>query len=500
MLRILCVALAACAALACGKRGDIWDEPFETDGPVAAAERLVWLNRTASLLTILTPGEAELRSLETIPQPRAIAASPFGVLVLGGRADAPLLQIVSLPDGAARSIPLGAAWDAIAVSPDGNHAILRFDPEMRPPAGAPPVRNLNEIGIVDLVGGSAETIVLQTESLVPREVVFAPASDLAAILFDSAVAFVDASAPARRLQVPLKLRDGRALQPTEAIFSPDGSFLFVRALGSDDVLALELLAGPDRIDVSINFLFAAGARSLRDIAVSAPFGNAVVALYENQVALLDARGESGASRSAPLGSRVDRILDLGDGLLLLHADLRGLSVDRQPSRPGSRWRDRLAVDRPRAAAGERTARGRRQRLPAAERRRDRGSHGGEGGTGSGPSPPELQTLQLAGQPTAAAADEVRGIVYLGLDLESFGGEDETATGGIAAIAAGSLASGGLLVDAPVRQLGMVGDWIFGVHDAEHGDVTLAPAGALRRDEAIRYEGVFLNGLLDRGEN
>ena len=40
--------------------------------------------------------------------------------------------MVSLPDGERRQIPVGAAWDRIAVNPAGTHALLIFDPEARP--------------------------------------------------------------------------------------------------------------------------------------------------------------------------------------------------------------------------------------------------------------------------------------------------------------------------------------------------------------------------------
>ncbi len=504
-MRRLLVLLAFLLA-ACGSRGAAWDQPFDALGPIVAADQIVWLQRNVGVLTWIEPGNESTQSMSVVRAPRGIAPVPGGVLVVGGSGEAPALDVVSLPDGERRQIPVGAAWDRIAVNPAGTHALLIFDPEARPPPGAVPVRNLNEIGVVDLQAGTAQTVVLQTEALVPREVVFAADSGLAAILFDNAVAIVDPADPARRVQVPLKLRDGSALRPLEAHFVP--GFLFVRAAGSDDVLALEITDAGGTLDVAINFLFLAGASGLRDIAVSEPLGDGVVALYTDQVALLDARGATTANRSARLGAALDRILDLGDGLLLLHAAPGVGPVDKLTVAAWDPLAERLVTDRlethivaePVVAAG-------RAFLPQA---------GSTATTLTGALTVarvdrdaarlrlELQALQLTGTPTASAVDPQRGVVYFGAtSLPEFTFEeepDETGTGAIAAVVADSLQSGGLLVDAPVVRLGVAGDHVFAVHDAPLGDVTVVPQDALRRGEAIRYEGVLAGGLFDRGED
>ncbi|WP_373045945.1 hypothetical protein [Vulgatibacter sp.] len=497
-MRRLLFSLLALATVACGSRGARWDEPLEAEGPFVAADRLVWLNRTASLLVVLDPqGGDGARAFDVVGRIRGAAPWSGGMAILGGRGDAPTLEIVRLPGGERRRIALGAAWDEIAVAPDGTHAVLRFDPDVPPAAGAPPVRNLNEIGVVDLAAGSATTVVLQTEALVPRAVVFQPGGTLAALLFDNAIALVDTAAPARRVQVPLKLRDGTALRPAEALFSPDGSFLFVRAVGSEDVLTLELLEAAGALDVSINFLFVAGGRSLQDIAVAEALGNAVVALYASHVALLDATGDSGATHVAALEPDLDRITDLGDGLLLLTA--QGFATDRLSVAAWDPAAGRLVVDRlERPLAGAPVVANGEAFLPQ------------QGGTTGALTVArverdparlrlDLQALQVAGQITSTAVDGASGVVFLGLDLQRPATVDDTATGGVAAITAGSLASDGLLLDAPVRQVGVVGGSIYALHDDRLGDVTLAPLRSLRREDAVRYEGVLLGGLFDRGE-
>jgi hypothetical protein len=275
--------------------------------------------------------------------------------------------------------------------------------------------------------------------------------------------------------------------------------LFVRTVGSDDVLALEIVETEGGVDVAVNFLFAAGVRGLQDIAVSSVFGDAVVALYSDGVALLDAHGDTSATRAAALGVRLDRILELEDGMLLLHASPTG-SFDRLAVAAWDPLAGRLVVDRlERPIVAPPVVVGDSAFLP-------------QNGTGTGAvtvatvvrDPArlrlDLQALQLAGQPTSAAVDPVRGVAYLGLDLHQLGSDDETGTGALAAVTVGSLASGGVVVDAPVRRVGVVGDHLFAVHDDLLGDVTLVPQGDLRREAALRYEGVFMSGLLDRGEN
>ena len=491
-------------ALGCGSRGAAWDRPFETDGPVEAAGQVAFLNRSAGVLGWIEPGRGGPPAhREVASHARAFAPWAEGALVAGGRGDAPVLDIVHLPDGSLRRIGLGAAWDRIEVAPDGTRAVLLFDPAAPPAIGAAPVRNPNEIAVVDPADGRATTVVLQTESLAPREVVFAEGSPLLAVLFDNAVGLVDAERPERRLTVPLKLRDGSALRPAEAHFSPDGSFLFVQATGSDDVIALEIAQGAEALDVAINFLFAAGFSGLQDIAVSAPFGEAVVALYRDGVALLDATGDTSATRSQALAGVHHRILDLGDGLLLLHGapGLGQLSVAAWEPLAG-----RVVIDRlEKPIVAEPVVAGASAFLPQA----------GDGSTGAltvatvAREPArlrlDLQALQLAGNPTSAVADSATGTAFFGLELlqpqpSAEVEEEQTGTGAIASVAAGSLGSGGLLVAAPVRRMGPAGDHLFAVPDERFGDVTLVPRGDLRRRAAVRYEGIFASGLLDRGED
>src|SRR5690606_22982228 len=126
----------------------------------------------------------------------------------------------------------------------------------------------NLVGVLDVEAGRVETLLLASESAAPRALVFDGDERFAALLYDDAVALVDLADPARHRTLPLQLQGGAVLRPEEAIFSPAGRYLFVRAAGTDDVLAIERIEGEGGFDLAVNFLFAAGLRGLRDVAVA----------------------------------------------------------------------------------------------------------------------------------------------------------------------------------------------------------------------------------------
>lgn len=489
--------LLLCLFAACGDRSPFWDDPLALEGPVVAADRIAFLDRTAARLLWIEPGdEGPPHSTAVSGAPRAFAPWGQGVLVLAGRGEWPVVDRIRLPGGARDSIPIDAPWDRIAVSPGGDRALLHYAADVQPAPGTAPVRNPNHVGILDPESGRVEALLLATESLAVRGALFSADGSTLAILFDNAVALIDTARPERRAVVPLKLRDGSALRPIEAHFTPSGKHLFVRATGSDEVIALEPIREGEELSVSLNFLSEPGASGLLAIAVAEPLGERVVALYRERVALLDASGDPAGNRSASLPAGPDSILHLGDGLLLLHAG------------PGSGVGDRLAV-----AAWEPLA----DRLVVDRLERSL-SIGGAVLAGSAflPQPGaltaasverlaaglrlRLQVLQLAGTPTAAIADEASGRVFVGLSLPIDPFEPpETGTAALASIEAGSFATDGLLLDERIVRLGVAGEQIFALHPGPQGDLTLVPATDLRRSAALRYDGIAFGGLLDRGE-
>lgn len=483
-MRWVTTLLLAGLLAACGDRADFWDELPRVDGPLVAADRIAFVNRTAATLALVEPGSDEpVTGVPVQRGVRAVAAWSQGLLLSTGPVQAPVLEIRRLADEGRRVLELDEAWDRVEVDPDADLAVLLYDGQPAS-AGGTAVRNPNRVALVDLAAGTVRALTLQTESLAARQVVFGP--DQVAILFDNAVALVDRAAPTRHLTVPLKLRDGTSLRPQQATFSPGGGFLFVRTTGTDDVVALEVLDAGERLDVAINFLFAQQMAGLRDVAVAEEFGEAVLALYGNGAALLDAAGDVTATRSVSLELSLGRLVPLGDGLVFVHAE----PGTGDSSRGVAAWaplEGRVTTDRlelplriaPVVAGGtiflpqnQAVTAARLQRDPARLRL-------------------DLQVLQLGGFPVSAIADEER--AWIGLAFQ----EDEG--GSLVAIDAGSLTGGGLSLDARPVALGLVGDSVFAVHPEEvHlGDLTLVPRDDVRADAATRYAGIAAAGLLDR---
>jgi len=506
--------LAAILALAaaCGTRDPVWSQAPRTLGPVSAAGDLVWLQRPADLLVAIDPAAAALRRLNIPTQIRAVQPVPKGVLLAGGRGDDPVLALVTLPGLEMQRIPVSGVFDAIAVPPDGRHAILYRIASSPPAPGGPPARNNNEIAVADLERAKTTPVALQTESLAPTGVVFSPDSSTAAILLDSAVVLLDVADPAKRVQVPLKLPNGRALAPAKALFAPDAAYLYILAGGSDDVLALEVRREGSTMDSSVNFLFFPGAAGPRDLLVpaGAAFSRFVAAVYpsggKTKAVLLDATGDAARTRSVELGAAYDSMADPGEGLLLLYADgakgAGGTSVAAWDPMGGRVDEDRLPAapaGAPGVSAG--LAFFSRFRQSAASSTITAVKLEGDGARVR----VRLSPLQLAGPAVAAVVHPADGSLFAGVAIARDGsgaaplrdGTFSGNTGAIVSVQPGTFAIAGLALDAEIQSMGVTGDWVWAVHSDSLGDVTLVPRASTDRDHALRFEGVLAEGLLDR---
>ncbi len=522
-MRIRLLALALLVA-ACGTRGERWERDLEPIGPVAAGDSLAWLVPVTNRLVVIDAPARKARTFPSGEAPRSLAAIDGGVVVLGGPGNAPRLGRYGLPSGDRTVIPLPAAYDRIAVAPGGTRAVLTFDPAAAPAPGSPAARNFNEIAVVDLAAGTATAVSLATESLAPREVVFSPAGDLAAVVLDAAVALVDLANPTLRVRIPLKLATGTELSPEEAIFAPDGAFLYVRTAEADDVLAIEIQGRPTELGGSINFLFVAGGGDLTDIAVpTGPgFERAVAALYRSGTgglaALLDATGDESNQHVATLTRPTAGIGDLGDGRLLLHA--APSAARTTAARAVAVWEplaDRLAEDLlpgPLAAA------------PRFGANAGYFVHDAVDLAGRSATPAltvvtaeagarlevRLTSVGLASDAGPSAVLPETGVFLVGVDVEREGSGaapsgDEAdyndCTGSVVTVGpaggAGALPIGGVVLDERIVDLGLAGEFVWARHHAATGDVTVLPVADLRRSAARRYEGLFLAGALEGKE-
>lgn len=508
---------AALLTSACGERSKDWDQQRTVLGPVVAANRLVYLQANAAILTALDPSNVTpALHLDVLSRGRSLAATPDGVVLVGGSGAEPGLDYVKLPSGERVRFSLPGAYDNVAVSPNGQYLVLSYDPNRLPAAGGPAARNNNEITVINLKSQEKKTLALRTESLAPQSVVFSSDGLVVAVVLDAAIAFVELSDPSVHVHVPLKLPGGQVLGPKKAVFSQDGAFLFVHASNTDDVLALEVLRSPGEIGSAINFLFFPGASGLQDILVpdGPGFDRSIVALYSSftgsQMVLLDAEGDSSKTKAAQLTRRLTSLANLGDGQVLGWSDP-----------------DRRSPEESRAVAGWLPLEGRMDEdlLQGPVKSEPQFSAGGaffpHGTVGARSALTgvtldddgarlrvRLAPIVLGGVPTATALDVDGGTLFVSVavDREESGAaldrtynRDTAQVGSIVALQADSLGIGGLALDASVTRLGVVGSHLYAVHNASFGDVTFTPLDKLERESARRMTGFLAGRLADRGE-
>ncbi|HEY0840192.1 MAG TPA: hypothetical protein VGD74_08400 [Vulgatibacter sp.] len=491
------------ALAACGSRGERWNQSLVTHGPVAIGDRLAWLDETLGLLVVLDPASEEVPGcVTTVAAPRGLAAAGGDALVTGMRGSEPVVQRIHPGSGNSAEIILPAAFDRIAVSPDGAHALALHDPAQAPRAGIPAARNLNEFAVVDLGAGESTRLVLQTGAVAPVGVRFTADGSLAAVLFDRAVAIVEMRKPYPVVTVPLKLPSGQPLRLQEAVLAADGSHLFLRTSGLDDVISIAIDRGAGSLSASVNFLGPEGGGTLLAIAVPVEPAGSVAALYAGRAVLLDADGDTTRERSVALAGTPNRIASLGDGLLLLHGD-----VGQSGSAYVAAWDPaaaRLAQDRlagpilaaPQVAAGvaffatSAADAGGALTAVTAEREELRLRL-------------RLRPVGLDGVPVATAIDPDDGTLFVGLDVVRKGSdaapipgdEDEGKTGALVSVGAADLSIHGFTLDRTIADLGLVGAYVYALHPFELGEITAAPKGDLRRGAAMQFDGVLLTGMM-----
>ena len=509
-------SLLLLVAAGCGTRSANWNGPLDVVGPVAASGNLVWLDRTASVVEVLDPsGTRSSQSVAVMQYPRDLAATPSGFLVSGGRGDAPQVEVVALPGGTSSRVPVAGTYDHIAVSPDGAHAILYYDPSAGPAPGGPAARNNNEVTVLDLKALTASVESLSTDSLAPDSVVFSPDPTLAAIVMDTTLVLIDLTQPQSQVQIPLNLPNGTQLHPVKVLFAPDGSYLYVQAGGSDDVLALQVIHSNSGLSSAVNFLFLPGAAGLTDIAVpqGSSFTHAVAALYQGpgngSAALLDAAGDTSLTHSLQLTEPGTSISDLGGGMLLV-------SAAGSPRLTG--WEP--LVDR--AAVGNLTAAGVGSPLiepgaaffVQAAVTTSTGTSAALTGLRLTDTGAQLLTRQnplvLQASPTASAIDPVSGLLLLGVPVSgsgtaapipTAGTTSSTAaaqTGAVVTVNPATLAIGSLILDDTITAIGVVGRYGYALHPSPLGDVSFFPLANPSRDNARRVYGFLSGGILGAG--
>ena len=308
----------------CGERGDFHDRKLEPLPLITTGDALVSVVPQTRRVVRVRKGEKPLGIPIAGGARKAAHLREELLAVLAGDQRHPVLQLVSVDSGEVRTLELPGAYDTLAFSADSRFGVLTYST-----AGLGPdvvARNLNEVAVVDVEARAVTRLVLGTESLAPRSVVFAPPRDdrqHVAITLDRGVVVLDAKAPGRApRRIPTRLSETQPeVAVQEALFSPGGDVLFLRLAGMDDVFAVELGGDGDELTASVNFL--AGGTGLSDIELppaSTPgLERSVLAVYSGsqEALVLDAQGMQDVPR-LPLGAPLTGAHVLADGRALFY--------------------------------------------------------------------------------------------------------------------------------------------------------------------------------------
>jgi hypothetical protein len=231
--------------------------------------------------------------------------------------------------GAAESYTIGSPFDRIAVSPDGRLAVAYYSGAGPDAEGV--FRNPNELAVIDLASppgpGNPALETIRSFGSVPQGISLSPpmvvpnspdgtARTFAFILSADTLTVLDASHPDRNeISIRLDL-GGAAVVPREVVFAPATASAYVRSDHARDVLQVGLEAqtpdprnaGDNDYRAIVAELGAGGGPS--DVAVYDETGGRRVVLAAtpdtHEVVAIDA--DTAEFRSIPIADPIDRIL------------------------------------------------------------------------------------------------------------------------------------------------------------------------------------------------
>jgi hypothetical protein len=277
----------------------------------------------------------------------------------------------------------------------------------------------------------------------------------------------------------------------EAVFSRDAHWLFLRATGMDDVIAVELGAEIGTpLSASINFI--SGGTGLTDIEVPPPgFDDSVLAVFvvSRDAWLLDARGIVDNNQRLPLTSSVDSIARL-TGTQVLLWDSGGSTAAAWDVSDGRSGSVQLDGNSPNPVVLPQLN---KAVFPLA-------AVSGGGG-------PALSSLTVVGDVNRLRF-RVQGVQL----ARAFGPSalDSTAqrlfftvtqSTSVVTMDLQTLALAEVSLDQVPLHLYYVrnGDWVVAEHASGFGALTVVPAGSTERAGALHYADYALMGDLDRAE-
>jgi hypothetical protein len=501
LIRLRWALAASLLFSGCGTRGSLYTQALEPLPLLTTRSALVSVVPQTSRAAIVRPDAN--RPTQAVPiseQARRAEVSPAGdrVIILGGTIKHPVIDLLDPEKATVETLDIHGLFDMVSFSPDGSLAILTYS--ARAPTAGVAARNLNEIDVVDLISRTVTRMQLDTDSLAPRSVVFAPAqtspeSQRVAVTFDKGVAVFDALQPQKEARRIAVRPPGSTAQTSvqRALFSPDACFLYLQASGLDDVVVVELAVdGEGVLAPAINFV--AGGTGLSGIEVPRGAGqeHSVLAIYTGtrEAVLLDALGIEENMVRLSLSDPLTKILALADGKVLVYdGDFRTVVAwDPASGKSGPAVLD-AGFDSALVADGLGEAIFRHPSMGTA--------YGG--GALSVVFVEEdvnrlrvrAHSIQLAANPQALLLDGSQGRLFLAVQVDG--------VAYLVRLDLSTLEPTQVILDAPAAALSYLAgtDTVATIHSQDvYGDVTFLPAAGLDRAQAVRVTDFALAGDAD----
>lgn len=485
----------AVVAVGCGTRGTTYTGKLTPLPWVATPSAVVQVVPQTERAIVLVPGDAQPKVVRVSAEARSATPIPGGevVAILGGSTKVPTVDLLDVSSLEAQTLELPGPYDAVIPSSDGAYALFTYVAGARTTQLV--ARNLNEVALLELGTRTVTRLSLDTESLAPRGVVFGPDEPdrrLVAVALDRGVAVLDAKHPEvspRRVSVRLSssATESRVL---ETVFSDDAHWLFLRVQGQDDVVVVELgreVGQPP--SASINFV--SGGTGLSDLEAAPPgVADGVVAVYagSKEAWLLDARGIQDRAKRFGLPVSVTQVTRMrGSQVLLWAPGVRTLAAwDVADGRTGT-----LALDGTPSS-------------PVVVPALDAALFPLVGATDGSGFPAALASVSLEGETnrvrlllkgvqlakplSAVARDAVAQRLFFSVQQSPQ----------LVTMDLSTLELAEVTLDAEVKSLLALpaANAVAAVHPG--GDVTVLPAGAVDRTQAIHFEDVLWAEAFERG--
>jgi hypothetical protein len=332
------------AALGCTPRPAAWSQALAVDGPHRVGGQAMWVDETRGEVFALDPsasppsvgsiaaGRGATAVFETPAHDRLLVLTPGREATKPGEMpEPPRLTVIAPGPTVQRAFTLHAAFDQVAISPDGALAIAYFGATA--PSSPAVFRNPNELDLVDLTtdgrddndpaGPNPRVRTIRSLGSAPIAVVFSPPLEipagaaprtLAVVLATGYLTFLDLTNPTRsEITVPLApAGDATTITPEQVLFATAPPTVYVRADGASDLFALALDAHPTTDPAANDYLPSVNQPSTgvvpRDMITYRDAAGAWVLTADESQDMALISVDTGDFAVIPVGAPVDAIL------------------------------------------------------------------------------------------------------------------------------------------------------------------------------------------------